>query len=341
MSHFPNYWPTSADAVWQVKTPDNWSIAVHVYGDPNQPRPAVALFHGALSNSRSYDVAGYGLAPWLREQGFNAFAVDFRGRGYSLVPPGRSGWTIDDFIQHDVPSVVGAIRQRCGVESVHCIGHSLGGLVLLGYLALGGEGIDRVVTLGSSVVIDSHPILEWLERIFGRSAYVPLAVLGERAGFLSKMIPQPLWSWCASPEHLQMEHFRRFVLCGTGNISMRKIRHLKRICDERRFVSADGSIDYASKLWRIKNPIRMFAAKNDTLISAKLIALTQSMLSGAPSELIVCGRDAGFSYDYGHLDMAIGTTVFDELFPKIGEFFRARPSISLVKPLRPNKRSEG
>ncbi|MBW2456738.1 MAG: alpha/beta fold hydrolase, partial [Deltaproteobacteria bacterium] len=231
MRKLPSIWPTTADTVWQVPTADDWSIAVHVYGDPQARRPAVALFHGALSNSRSFDVDGYGLAPFLRDRGYNAFAVDFRGRGHSLPPSGSTGWTIDDLICQDVPAAVAAIVQRTGVEQVHAIGHSLGGMALFGYLVTDGAGIDRVVTLGASATLDIPPVLRRVVQGLSRFSVIPIAALGERAGFLATWIPHPLWRWCCNPDNVEREPFRLFLTCGFGDIAVRKMLHLARICE--------------------------------------------------------------------------------------------------------------
>ncbi len=322
MRRFPRNWPTTADAVWQVPTADNWSIAIHVYGDPTAPRPAVALFHGALANSRSFDVGGYGLAPFLRDQGFNAFAIDFRGRGYSLPPRWSKGWTIDELIHYDVPAALRAIRRRAEVERVHVIGHSLGGMSLLGYLVVDGSGVDRVVTLGASARLDLPWALGQTLRVLSHISVIPLAALGERAGFLATWIPHGFWRWCCNPNNMPVTPFRRFLTCGSGDIAVKKMLHLKTICEQGRLVSADGDFDYSARLAVLTNPILVVGGTADTMVAPKHIRFTEELLKSSPSKLLWCGRDYGCAHDYGHLDLVLGKNARTEVFAKIHDFLR-------------------
>lgn len=325
MARFPKYWPSSADTVWIVTSGDDWPLAIHVYGNPSAPRPAVVCFHGALSNSRTFDIAGYGLAPYLRAVGFNVFCVDFRGRGWSLPPEkGHAGWTIDDFIEHDIPAAIDVVRHRAGVDVVDVVGHSLGGISTLGYLARGGEGVGRVATLGSSVYVAPSPILYGLERLFGNSATVPIAGFAERMGFIASWIPMNGWSWCANPENLLIPEFHKFLVCGSGDISMRKILHLKLVCEEGRLVSADGSFDYSTGLGGITHEIQLYKAAADRLVPPELVDRTAGALSAAKVEVVSCGRSDGFSCDYGHLDLAIGAAASQEIFPSIQQFLQRK-----------------
>ncbi|RLB51047.1 MAG: hypothetical protein DRI90_23250 [Deltaproteobacteria bacterium] len=328
MPKLPAIWPSTADAVWQIPTADDWSIAIHVYGDPAVSRPAVALFHGALSNSRSFDVGGFGLAPFLRDRGYNAFSVDFRGRGHSLPPPWSTGWTIDDLIQRDVPAAVAAICRRAGVEQVHAVGHSLGGMALFGALAIGSPGIDRVVTLGASATLDIPPTLRRVVEGLSHFSMIPIAALGEKMGFLARWIPHPLWRWCCNPHNVELEPFRLFLTCGSGDIAVRKMLHLKRICDEGRLVSADGTVDYSSRMGMIRNPIHLFGATADTFVAPRLIDHTATLLASAPTELTWCGQAQGCEHDYGHLDLVLGKNAEQEVFAKIVDFLGLPPSQS-------------
>lgn len=322
MKRLPKNWPTTADQVWQVPTDDGWSLGVHVYGDPDSGRPPVALFHGALSNSREFDVGGYGLANVLKREGFVAFAVDFRGRGHSLEPPGSAGWDVDDLITRDVPAALRAISERTGYERIDAVGHSLGGMSLLGYLGVDGRRLGKVVSLGGTVTLGVHPGFRHVVRMMSHFSVIPIAELGERFGFIANLLPLPSWWWCCNPSNVPPVEFRRFLTCGSGNISVRKVRHLLRIAEEGRLVSADGRVDYSASLGRVTNPVRIFGAVADTMVGQRQIRHTHSLLRSSPAEIVWCGRERGFRHDYGHLDLVMARSIEHEVFAEILRFFR-------------------
>ncbi|MCA9521959.1 MAG: alpha/beta hydrolase [Myxococcales bacterium] len=323
MKRLPKNWPTTANEVWSVPTEDGWTLGLHVYGDPRSGRPPVALFHGALSNSRQFDIGGFGLANFLVRHGFVAFAADFRGRGYSLEPPGSAGWDVDDLINRDVPAVLRAISRATGYERVDAVGHSLGGMSLLGYMGVNGENLGKLVSLGGTVTLDIAPGFRHVVGAMSHFSVIPIAGLGERVGFISKLIPLAFWRWCCNPKNVPPTEFRQFLACGSGNISVRKVRHLQRIAEAGRLVSADGSVDYSARLGEAENPVRIFGAIADTMVSRRQIRHTHSLLASSDAEIVWCGRERGFAEDYGHLDLVMAKTIEREVFAEILHFLRA------------------
>lgn len=102
-----------------VPTPDGIALAVHEHGGSGRPTLLCHAtgFHGAVWEPLS---AALG-------EGFERYAVDFRGHGASTVPPDSDlGW---DLISSDVLSAVDALDLAPG--SILGVGHSMGGACLL------------------------------------------------------------------------------------------------------------------------------------------------------------------------------------------------------------------
>ncbi len=107
--------------------------------------PPVLCLHGLCANLKTFDlppIAGkdfeyHGLAEHLRHRGFEVWLLNLRGAGRnaeeSRLPPGRSGWTIDDHAVEDLPAAIDRIREECG-QAPLVVGHSLGALVTVLYL---------------------------------------------------------------------------------------------------------------------------------------------------------------------------------------------------------------
>lgn len=116
-------------------------------------RATCILAHGMMLNGRSLDVPRRaGLASSLAERGHDVYVVDLRGHGRSRGP-GRPHWSFDDLVR-DVGTVVRHVRLRHPDRAVVGVGHSLGGLALLGHAAAATgspQAIDGVVAIATTV----------------------------------------------------------------------------------------------------------------------------------------------------------------------------------------------
>ncbi len=79
--------------------------------------PAVYFVHGIGSRKVTWDA----IIPTLSKS-FTCVACDLRGHGNSPVPP--TPYTLDDLVED-----IEALRKRLGHDTVHIIGHSLGGMI--------------------------------------------------------------------------------------------------------------------------------------------------------------------------------------------------------------------
>jgi pimeloyl-ACP methyl ester carboxylesterase len=94
--------------------------------------PAFLLLHGFAQHR-----LGFLRGPMPRvllERGARVFLGELRGHGESHVEAGRS-WSLATHLEQDLPTLLEGVRQAASAESVHLIGHSMGGLLGCALLA--------------------------------------------------------------------------------------------------------------------------------------------------------------------------------------------------------------
>ncbi len=96
----------------------------------------VLLLHGLFNNRASW----FWLKWQLRKQGFN-----------NLATINLSSWHNEEVLTEIVAKKVDELRHRLGVDKVHLVGHSMGGIIARNYMQQRGgtAKIDRCVCLGS------------------------------------------------------------------------------------------------------------------------------------------------------------------------------------------------
>lgn len=95
--------------------------------------PALYLIHGIGSRK----ITWAGLIPYLRDE-FTCVTYDLRGHGGSPVP--STPYTLDHMVED-----VEALRIHLGHDSLHIMGHSLGGMIAPAYAR---KYPDRVLSVG-------------------------------------------------------------------------------------------------------------------------------------------------------------------------------------------------
>ncbi|MFP2910742.1 alpha/beta fold hydrolase, partial [Pyxidicoccus sp. 3LFB2] len=139
-------------------TVDAQGLPLHVRQRHASGAPTVLFLHGWLDHSHSFDA----LTAHLPDD-WRLVLMDFRGMGHSGHVGAGATYHFSDYVL-DVESV----RIGLGLEEVHVVGHSLGGIVSLAYAAA------RPAHVRSVFLIES----------LGPSAGAPAAALDRLRGFL-------------------------------------------------------------------------------------------------------------------------------------------------------------
>lgn len=174
-----------------VRTSDGWKLAIHRYR-PQQPPQGfpVILCHGLSANRYVFDMpGGPSLARYLRDHGRDVWVAELRGSGMSerpglLISDVSLSWTFEDHLQYDVPAVIRHVLEQTGATGVHWIGHSMGGMLIIAYLAATPTPpLISAIAVGSPVDFSKLPeglaTLAHCERLFKPFPVFPLTILAK------------------------------------------------------------------------------------------------------------------------------------------------------------------
>jgi pimeloyl-ACP methyl ester carboxylesterase len=202
----------------RVEARDGQKLALtEVSAGPRRPppgAPAFLLLHGFAQNRLSYSA---GPLPYeLLRRGARVFLAELRGHGDSHTDQ-IEPWSLETHLELDCPALLEGVRQRAGVERVHLMGHSMGGL-------LGCALLAREAPLASLTALAS-PILLGADRAIVRLASLfvgPLATIAPRGrrvpmDLFLRALAKPLsssdaaaplrllqrWTGLASPAHAE------------------------------------------------------------------------------------------------------------------------------------------
>lgn len=133
--------------VWQrtVVTPSGASLSLHRYV-PAVPKtgPAVLLVPELAFSRHSFDVEGFGLAPYLQKRGREVFVLEPRGQGAS---PARTGDRLEQLALEDVPAAVDAVIALLPKDAqLDLIAHGYGGALAIAAVADRRE-VRRIIAL--------------------------------------------------------------------------------------------------------------------------------------------------------------------------------------------------
>jgi 3-oxoadipate enol-lactonase len=126
------------------------AVAVHALVTGRESAPAVVLSASLGSTHRMWDAQLAAL-----EQRFRVVRYDTRGHGQSPVPAGP--YTIDELADDVI-----ALLDRLGIERVHLVGLSLGGMTAMRVAARNPDRVDRLAVLCTAAQFP--PETAWHER---------------------------------------------------------------------------------------------------------------------------------------------------------------------------------
>ncbi len=311
-------------------TSDGWRLAMHHYPAAGAPRPTpVVLCHGVTSDVHNWDLApGPSLPRYLAARGFDVYAVELRAAGES----DRLGWsyTVDDYALQDVPAVVDAVARRGASGQVHWVGHSMGGLVMYGYLQRVSQAKVRSVTAIASppAVLDPADDVTLLRRWYPVVDFfldrLPSGLLAELAAPWAHDPPVPTVHVVWNPDNVAPEVARAAAANAVNDVSAGVLGQFVDAGERGgSFLSSDGTWNYSAGMSRIRVPIYFLAGTVDLLSPPEAMAFGFRAVASADKRIEVFGTAEGHRVDYGHTDLVLGRDAPKEVFPRVEEWLRA------------------
>jgi pimeloyl-ACP methyl ester carboxylesterase len=282
---------------YRRRAADGVEIGVHRVGPGGAGSVPVVLLAGTFS-SRNFWLGsrGQGLAHVLAEVGFEPWIIEPRGRGESGRPP---SWTLDDWIRLDVPAALDVVREEGGSDGYFWIGHSAGGVV---GAAFAGSGLPAASALKGMVLLGSP----------GPGGLAGWRRLGAWACYLA--------SGAVPTAHFSGRRLR----LGPEREPARLVRDWLGWNLAGRWRGATGR-DYLAALPAVGIPVLAVAGSADRMLAPPAAVADLLARFGSPDRtLIVAGRSTGFSVDFNHPGLVIGSPAAREIWPRLIEWLEAR-----------------
>lgn len=329
-------------------TKDGWKLGVrHIL--PRNPDPSklpVVLCHGLGLNGTFWTITDNHLASQLADRGYHVFIPDMRGSGASrrvgpigkvnsllrqtpMLEIGDGDWTVDDEIRHDVPAILDFVKKETGHDRVNWVGHSLGGMLMFGFLETSPESwrVANFVGMGSTIIQAEYPQRKMLNANRALRGLMRLVSTGRiarpmmfyRPPFLAKVD-----RFYYTPSNVDTRTVSRFYGYTLENPGRGALHQLDPYLEFGRFLSADRSIDYTTNLNKVSTPTLMIAGDGDIMSDIPSTRLTFDYLSSTDKTLMRFGRLEGQVDDYGHCDLVWSRHAPREIFPALIDWLDAR-----------------
>ena len=308
--------PSRPDELLRAPTRDGWSLALGRRRPRAAPRlPPVLLVHGIAQNRQAFDfgVERYSVAAHLAAAGFDCFALDLRGHGDSRRGP-TSRWTLDTYLEEDLPAALDAIRAATGSAQVLYVGHSQGAILGMAACALYPERIRALVALAGPVHFDVQP------RLLALLALRRLGLGGHLRRFARAVAPfsgfwhPSLVELAMNMRNVERPVYRRLLYNVTEDLQPGVVDQFATCIEGDTFRSADGKVDYRALFPGCRQPALFVAGERDGIAPPAAVEAAFRRWGGAPKRFWSSGRD------YGHADVLLGKNAPEVVFPVVRDF---------------------
>ena len=360
----------------RIDTADGWRLSLRRFEpevvDPS--RAPVVLCHGLNCNDHFWDLREkVSLARYLAGRGYDVWVPALRGAGRStkhgfvlirrlirpvlpelpselslrIIDPNTLNWTMDDYVEYDVPAILAAVREQTGAPAVHWVGHSMGGVIIYAYVErFGDEGLATITTLGSPLTVP-HPPNEFLRGFadnkelfklinFLINASVPASwqILGQRNGVRAAMY---------NPRNVDRSVLRELYTKGVEDIPTGVLEQMVEFVKTGYMRSHDGEVNYAQEqeLEKITVPCFVAGGLVDLIAEPESIRYVYNHIGSQDKAFHIFAVVNNDTINYGHLDLVIGRYAPRDVFPAIERWLAKHRLPAPYKPRKPQPPRRG
>ncbi|HIJ74803.1 MAG TPA: alpha/beta fold hydrolase [Candidatus Hydrogenedentes bacterium] len=326
-----------ADEVHEVKTSDLWTICLYRYMPENGDGEPVLLCHSALANHFNFALPDENaLVDVLTKQGYDCWAIELRGAKSSIPPYGRRRWaaTMDDYLLRDLPAAIEYIQKVTRYAKVHCVGHSMGGMLLYAYqVAYGPNQIASAATLGAPPGFEGKGLHNPKILLAFHALCPPVFyyVLRGLTPLLCKVRPKSRFvpvNWDNLHPEIDAGAFFNVLEPAPPTVA-------KALCSwgtGEEWHMQDGEIDVAAGLKTLRAPLLALFGAADPLIPGSRAESFFKDLPGKDKKYLMLSERNGHAADYNHVDLAFGRESVKDVFEPIVEWIKQHPCLEQVKP---------
>ena len=321
---------TKQDRTIFALTDDGWRVALHNYAPlgPKIGKPVI-LCHGIAGNRFIFDLDNApSLAAYLRSQNRDVWVAELRGSGCSgrpglLLSDYPLNWSFDDHLNYDVEAIIRNVINETGTDSVHWVGHSMGGMLIEAYISRKKPScVASAVALGSPTDFTGMKTHRFrhvvrIEAMLKIIPFNPFQLLIKCFLPILRFAPS-LLSMIVSPENIEWWVVRKISAIGTESVSSSALwLDMARFLSGGKFADPSGR-PYLEGIEESKTPLLAISGAKDIMAPQKaVLSVCETSADDCVRESLILGKQAGIEQDYGHVDLLLGTRAREEVFPII------------------------
>lgn len=333
---------TSAKTVF-VSTDDGWSLALHLLParGPKRSHP-VLMVHGVAANRLHFDLdERHSLARAARNRGFDVYMLELRGAGMSQAAGGCTDrhmqWGFADYSERDLPTAMSFILEQTGASSLHGVGHSMGGMLLLSAAVRARLELKSLVTIGSPLVGYLSGGLGARERRLLQLAAslspavnftppsqrrFPLRGLLGVAGMVMPISRRLADNLLLNVANCEAEVMLQLARQGIHDIPIRLVTEITQAMAETKTAphGLHGPYAYEAHLHHVTAPVFAISGSVDRIAPPAAVQAVVTRLRGADIRYRQMGIACGDRAEYGHADLLVGRNAPEEVYPLILDF---------------------
>lgn len=307
---------------FDVVAADGQRLALFRVPAKGTPRAPVLLLHGLAANRYAFHWPGRSLASYLSARGFECYVGELRGAGESK--PLRPTWDFFQYLEHDVPALLRAVRERSGFSKVHFVGHSMGGLLMMCHALTGGApGLLSGTALASALDYSSGGSgfegLQKLKPLIERFTSLPY---GAAMAFLAPFLGGPndkLGRFNFHPENCEPQNVRAVHANVFGPVPPALLESLESSLQPGGLKTRTG-LPFLSLAGSSTLPMLFAAASDDQQCPLEGLEATARALRAS---VLRFGRAHGHALEYGHFDLLLGRGAPGDVWPQLAQWLEA------------------